>query len=164
MTALFMLAKEYRETALALADLDLDAQTVADTLEGIGGELEQKAQNVALMVRSLESDAAACKEWAKTATEQARAIQNRADRLREYLANAMQSCNKTKISGPGISMSFRASHAVFVDDPDLIPKTYMRQPETPPPEPDKAAMLAAMRLGEVVPGAHIETRKSLQIK
>lgn len=164
MTALFMLAKEYRDTALALADLDLDAQTVADTLESIGGELEQKAQNIGYLIRSIDADGEACRAWALQAESRSKALHARAHSLREYLAKAMQSCSITKISGPGISMSFRAAHAVVVDEPDLIPPTYMRQPKTPLPEPDKAAMLAAMRLGEVVPGAHIETRQSLQIK
>ena len=40
MTALYELAAEYRADAEKLADMDLDEQTLADTLEGLGGELE----------------------------------------------------------------------------------------------------------------------------
>ena len=36
MTALFALAAEYQQTAQYLSELDLDAQTIADTL-GVGG-------------------------------------------------------------------------------------------------------------------------------
>ena len=62
MTALYEIAAEYRDAATKLAELDLDAQTVADTLEGLSGDLETKAQNVAFFVRNLEATAAAIKQ------------------------------------------------------------------------------------------------------
>ena len=164
MTALYLLAQEYRDTALALADLDLDAQTVADTLESIGGELEHKAQNIAYVIRSIDADGEACRAWAAQAEGRSKALHARANSLRAYLASAMQACAITKISGPGVALSFRASHAVVVDEPALIPQAYMRQAEVPPPAPDKTALMAAMKLGELIPGAHIETRQTLQIK
>jgi hypothetical protein len=164
MTALYLLANEYRATAQALADLDMPPEVVADTLESISGDLEVKAQNVALMARSLEADAASVKQWAKDANERAKAIQARADSLRDYLARCMLACNVEKISGPGVALSFRASSAVVIDEPALIPADLMSQPETPPPVPDKAAIAAAIKAGREVQGAHVEHRKSLQIK
>ena len=163
MTALYLLASEYRATAEKLADLDLDAQTVADTLESLSGELEVKAQNVGYMVRQFEADAKAMKEWAKTATERAKAAEARSESLRDYLARAMEATGIEKIEGPGIKLSFRKSSAVVIDGADLIPAAYMRQPETPPPAPDKTAIAAAIKAGTEVPGAHIEHRKNLTI-
>ena len=40
MTSLYDIAAEYRQTADKLADLDLDEQTISDTLEGMSGALE----------------------------------------------------------------------------------------------------------------------------
>lgn len=164
MTALFLLASEYRAAAEQLANLDLDAQTVADTLEGLSGELEVKAQAVAHMVRSIEANAAAMKQWAADAIERARAAQARADALREYLSTTLQACGIQRVDGPGISLSWRRSSAVVIDEPGLIPATFMRQPETPPPVPDKKALADALQSGSTVPGAHIETRSNLQIR
>lgn len=164
MTALFLLASEYRAAAEQLANLDLDAQTVADTLEGLSGELEVKAQAVAHMVRSIEANAAAMKQWAADATERARAAQARADSLREYLSTTLQACGIQRVDGPGIALSWRRSSAVVIDEPDLIPATFMRQPETPPQVPDKKALADALKSGSAVPGAHIETRSNLQIR
>jgi len=164
MSTLALIAAEYRSAAEALADLDLDAATIADTLESIGGELEAKAQSVAFVVRHLEANAATMQAWAATAAARAKAEQSRADYLREYLSNTIQACGIVKISGPGVALSFRASHAVVIDEPALIPRQYMRQADPPPPAPDKLALMAAMKLGELVAGAHIETRQSLQIK
>jgi hypothetical protein len=163
MTSLFALSTEYRATAQKLADLDLDAQTIADTLEGISGDLEVKAQGVAHVIRAIEADASAVKQWAKDAAERAKALEARADRLREYLADNMEACGIEKIEGPGVKLSWRNSSAVVIDEPGLIPVSFMRLPDPPPPAPDKTAIKKAIEAGKEVPGAHIEARRNLQI-
>lgn len=164
MTALYLLTAEYRDAATKLAELDLDAQTVADTLESLGGDLELKAQNVALMARSLDADADAMLAWAKQATERAKAVQARADSLRDYLARCLDAAGIQKIDGPGVRIGWRASTAVDVFQPELLPAEYMRQKPPPAPEPDKAAIGAALKAGQDVPGARLDQRRSLQIK
>lgn len=164
MTALYVLAQEYRAAAATLANLDIDEQTIADTLESLSGDLEVKAQNVAMMARLFDADAAAIKQWAKDAAERAKAIEARAEGLRTYLAASLQSCGIEKVEGPGVSISFRKSSAVVIDGEDLIPAEYMRQKPAPAPEPDKKAIADAIKAGKNVPGAHIEERKNLQIK
>lgn len=164
MTQLYLLAGEYRAAAEQLADLDLPPEVVRDTLESMAGELEVKAQAVGHMVRSIEANASAIQQWAKDAMERARSAQARADALREYLSTNLQACGISKVEGPGISLSFRKSTAVVIDEPGLIPAGFMRVPEPPPPSPDKKALGDALKAGEAVPGAHLETRLNLQIK
>src|SRR5260363_349259 len=53
--ALDVLSEEYRQAAEYLADLDLDAQTVMDTLEAVSSELTDKVRNVAMLIRNQES-------------------------------------------------------------------------------------------------------------
>lgn len=164
MTALYLLADQYRADLAKLAELDMPPEVVADTLEGLGGELEAKAQNVALFARSLEAEADAVRQWAKEATDRAKALEARAESMRDYLARCMEACGIEKISGPGIALSWRASSAVVIDEPCLVPAEYMRQKLPPAPEPDKPAIAAAIKAGKEVPGAHVESRRSLQIK
>ena len=45
MTQLYIIAQEYKDAADKLADLDLDAQTIADTLEGLAGDLDGHSQH-----------------------------------------------------------------------------------------------------------------------
>lgn len=161
--SLFDLVGEYRAAAEKLADLELDEQTIADTLEGLSGEVEAKAQSVAYVALNFEAAAEAIKAHAAKQLLRAKAIQNRADGLRRYIAESMTATGIEKIEGAGVKLSFRASKAVVIDGADLIPQEYMRTPEAPPPAPDKTAIAAAIKAGKVVPGAHIESRKSLQI-
>lgn len=164
MTALFVIAQEYRALGDQLADLDLDEQTIADTLEGAAGELEAKAEAVACFAHGLDAMAAAIKVRESELKARRESVEKRADSLREYLSRTLQACGIEKIERPGAVISFRKSTAVVINEPGLIPAEFMRQPEPPPPSPDKKAIGDALKAGREVPGAHLDTRKNLQIK
>lgn len=165
MTALYVLASDYRAAAEALADLDLDPQTVADTLESMSGELEVKAMNVAYMARNLESMAASIKEAEAGMAARRKALENRAAGLREYLLRNMQACGMTKIESPHLQISIRTNPPrVDVFDAAQIPAEYMRQPEPPPPEPNKTAIAVALKLGQDVPGARLTQSQRVELK
>lgn len=165
MTALYVLAEEFRTAADKLADLDLDDQTIADTLEGMSGELELKAQNVAMFARNLEATAAAIKEAEASMAARRKAIETRADGLRRYLLTSMQVAGIQKIECPFFKLTVRDNPAaVEIFEPGLVPSDFMRQPEPPPPAPDKAAIKAALQSGADVPGARLTRGVRLEIK
>lgn len=163
MTALYLLANEYRDAAEKLADMELDEQTIADTLESISGELEHKAQAVGFMIRNIESGVEAINAFTKQQQARAKALEARAEQMRGYLARCMLATGIEKISGPGIELKFRKSSAVVIDEPGLIPTEFMTAPPPPAPAPSKTLISAAIKAGREVPGAHVEARKNLQI-
>ena len=79
-TALYALAAEYRDAASKLADLDLDPQTLADTLESLSGDLEVKATNVAMFIRNMDVSIEAMKAAEKTMGERRKSAERRRDR------------------------------------------------------------------------------------
>lgn len=165
MTALYEIAAEYRQAAEKLSDLDIDEQTIADTLEGMGGALEVKATNVAFFARNLESLAASIKDAEAQMAARRKALENRAARMREYLLTCMQLAGVQKIEGPYFKLAQRENPpSVVIDEPGLIPTEFMRQPEPPPPSPDKTAIKAAIQAGKEVPGAHLQRGIRLEIK
>ena len=165
MTALYELAAEYRADAEKLADMDLDEQTLADTLEGLSGELEVKAQNVIMFTRNLEATAAAIKEAEAQMAARRKALENRAAGLRRYVLENMQFAGIQKIECPFFKLSIRDNPAaVDIYEPGLIPAQYMKQPEPPPPAPDKTAIKAAITAGTEVPGAKLTKGTRLEIK
>lgn len=163
-TSLFELVADYRAAADRLSDLDLPPDVVADTLESMTGDIEVKSTNVAYVALNFESAAAAIKEHAAKQMQRARALESRAESLRHYIARSMDAAGLLTIEGPGITISFRKSSAVIINEPGLLPAKFMRQAEPPPPAPDKKAIGDAIKAGEEVPGAHVESRRSLQIK
>lgn len=163
--ALYELADEYRVLADRLADLDLDEQTVADTLEGAAGELETKAREMAKMIRNWESLADQLSNEAASFRDRAVAYKNRAARVTDYLKAQLERAGKTKIDGPGPVLTIKKNPwATIIDDPALVPDEYKRIPDMPMPAPDKAEIKRAIDKGVEVPGAHLSQTTRLEIK
>lgn len=165
MTALYILAGEYRQAADKLADLDLDEQTIADTLESMSGDLEVKASNVAMFARNLEATAAAIKEAEAQMAQRRKAIEKRVENVKAYILRCMESAGIKKIDSPHLSLSVKANPpSVDVFDADQLPAQFMRQKPPPPPEPDKTAIKAVLTTGGEVPGARLIKGTRLEVK
>jgi hypothetical protein len=165
MTALYILAQDYRAAADKLADLDLDEQTIADTLEGMSGELEHKAVATAMVVRNMQALAASIKDAEQTMAARRKALEARAERLTAYLLSNMQHAGIQNITSQHFALTVRQNPpSVTINEPGLIPAEFMRQPEPPPPSPDKKAIAEALKAGRDVPGAHLSRGVRLEVK
>lgn len=165
MTALYLLAHEYRAAADQLADMDLDDQTIADTLEGMAGELEVKATNVAMMARNLEATAAAIKDAEVRMAARRKTLERRSQWLRHYLLESMQHAGIKRMECPQFVLAVRDNPArVDVFEQALVPAHFLRQPEPPPPEPDKMAIKKALESGADVPGCRLTKTQRLEVR
>jgi len=165
MTALYNIAAEYRDAALKLADMDLDAQTIADTLEGLSGDMEVKAQNVAYFARNLEATAAAIKQAEAEMAARRKSLENRAEGLRQYIFTSMKVAGIQQIECPHFRLSIKNNPgSVDIYEPDLVPAEFMVQPDTPPPAANKKAIGEAIKAGREVPGARLTKGQRLEIK
>lgn len=165
MTALYELAHDYRNAADKLADLDLDPQTIEDTLESLSGDLEVKATNTAMLIRNIEASAAAIKAAEEQMAARRKALENRAARIKDYVLANMMVAGIQKIECPFFKLAVRDNPpAVEVYEPGLIPASFMRQPDPPPPAVDKTAIKEALKAGQDVPGCKLTVGKRLEIK
>lgn len=164
MTALYLLKLEYIEAANRLQNLDLDAVTIIDTLDGMGGDLEEKATNTIMVCRNLKATAAAIKEAEAAMSARRKAIENRAAHLEKGVFDAMLETGISRIDSPYFALSIANNPgAVDVFEPGLLPADYMR--EIPAyEEPDKALIAKALKSGFDVPGARLVQSQRLAIK
>jgi len=165
MSALYQLAAEYRDAAERMADLDLPAEVIADTLEGLAGDIEAKATNTAQMVRNLEALCDQIKAAEKAMAERRKALEARADWLRSYLLANLIAAGISKVESPWFSLTVRQNPpSVALDDVSLIPTDYWRALPPPPPVIDRVAIKAAIEAGQDVPGARVVRGQRLEIK
>lgn len=163
--ALYQLADEFSAAADRVADLDLPPEVVADTLESMALPFEGKARAVAAFARNLEATADQIKQARRAMERREEAILSRAKHVRDYLLTNMLRCEITRIEHPEFVIAVRANpESVVIDDERQIPLEYMRQPEPPPPAPDKTAIKSALKAGQDVPGARIVKTQRLEIK
>lgn len=162
--SLFQMVDEYKQALSGLAELEIDDQTLADTLEGLTGEVTIKAQNVAAFALNLEAEAEAIKAVEKRLADRRRAYENKAKKMRDYLLFNMQNAGITEISALDRSFRIRVMagrDSVVIDDPASLPVDYKRVKTIE--EPDKILIGKAIKDGYEVPGAHVERKPSLKI-
>jgi hypothetical protein len=167
MTALtlYEIAAEYRQMVEALMATDADDQTIADTIEGESYPLEIKAQNVAYAIKTLQANADAIKAAETAMAARRKAMENRAARIREYLLTCMTLAGVQKIDCPHFTIKIATNTpSVAIDNEHQIPPEFMRQPDTPPPQPDKEAIAAVLKIGHDVPGARLVRGKRVDIR
>lgn len=88
-----------------------------DTLEGIEGEFNEKAENIAAYLKGLYVEAAAIKDEESALKRRRQRIENSADRLKAHLMTAMQAIGVKKIDTPRARMTIRRNaESVAVED------------------------------------------------
>ena len=164
---LYEISTQYLATAQQLAELDIDEQTLSDTLEAEAWPVEEKVRAVSAVILNLQAEADMVKGTADRIAKRAKALQSRADALHDYLLINMQRTGITEIKA--LDGTFKAKlyrerdASVVIDSENLIPADYMR--EIPARcEPDKVLIKKAINDGYEVPGAHIVKKDRLEIK
>jgi len=164
---LYEISTQYLATAQQLAELDIDEQTLSDTLEAEAWPVEEKVRAVSAVILNLQAEADMVKGTADRIAKRAKALQSRADALHDYLLINMQRTGITEIKA--LDGTFKAKlyrerdASVVIDSENLIPADYMR--EIPARcEPDKVLIKKAINDGYGVPGAHIVKKDRLEIK
>lgn len=163
---LYALADEYLQAIERLPEMGLDEQTVADTLEGLTGNVIVKGQNVAAYILNVEAEADKIRRAAEKLVKRAGTLDARMQHLRNYLYANMERTGIHEIKaldGTFTAKIKKNPPAVEVTDPEALPAIYLRTiPEKT--EPDKAAIKTALQGGELVPGASLIHRTHLEIK
>lgn len=163
MTSLYELAGQYKAIEQKLLDSEANAQTIADTLEGVAGEVEEKCINVTYVIRNLESSAEQIKQAEKAMAERRKAIENKAAQLNNYLLTNIQRTGITKVSCPFFEIAIANNPpAVVIDDENAINDKFKKTVTTT--SLDKLAIKEAIKSGEAVEGAHLESGVRLVIK
>ena len=165
MTSLYEIATQYQADVRKLEEMELDEQTFLDTLEGLSGDLEVKATNVAMFVKNLEASADAIKQAEKQMSDRRKAIEAKSERIRKYLLENMTKTGINKIECPYFVLSVRKNPpAVDVLMADQIPDEYYDIPEPPPPILNKKRLAEDLKAGVAIEGARLTQEFSLQIK
>lgn len=164
MSSLYELTAEWQELMMWAEDPDVDEQVFMDTVEGLNGEIEEKADGYAKLIKQLEYDAEACSKEAQRFTEKKKHLENKVKRLKESLKNAMELTGKTKFKTNLFSFNVQKNPPTVAVDADLkdIPEEYLRWAD---PVVDKTKIKEALKSGVVLDGiAHLNQTTSVRIK
>ena len=160
MAKLYELTTGYKNIEY-LIEMGESTEELEAVLNSIGGEIEDKAENIAKIIKNNEADIKAFKEEEKRIAERRRTLENDVKRLKEYLFNNMKLTGKTKFKKGTFSFNIAKNPAsVEITNVDIISSDYKVLTETL----DKKAILQDLKNGKDVQGAILKQGESLRIK
>ncbi len=162
---LFELAIQHQQLMTLDGSEDIPDFVIRDTLEGLEGEIEDKAHSIAAMIQNMEAEADAIKDASKALAERSARVMRRSAELRNYLMFQLLACGLTSFKYTEFTVSIKDNpEAVKINDGAVIPEEFMVTPEPPPPQPDKKALKAALKAGTEIAGVWLERGQRLEIK
>lgn len=162
-TTLFELVGDFLRLYEMADDPDIDPQAFFDTMEGIEGEIEDKADGYACVIAKLNGEAKAIKEQEERLYNRRMAIENNVKRMKENLQGAMEITGKTKFRTTLFNYWVQnnpVSVVLDTDDIDSVPSIYVKTIK----DFDKTAIKDAIKNGEDIGFAHLEQTRGLRIR
>ena len=163
MATLYELTAEYQSILEMAEDPEIDPDVLADTMEGLDYEIEEKADGYAKIIRQLMSDSEGYKAEISRLTARKQAVDNNITRMKQSLENAMIATNKRKFKTGLFSFNIQKNPAsVVIDDESRIPKEYLIEQE---PKIDNNKLKKDLKNGVDLAGvAHLEQSESIRIR
>lgn len=141
-----------------------------DTLEGIEGEFEMKAENIAAFIKSLKAQSDILKDE-ETALKKRRDTKDRQiESLKTYLLNQMKAIGRKKIDMPKAVISIRNNAPSLVVDDELELINWAEENDMDSflnyqlPKIKKSEVKKACKDNMNIPYVHMESKESLTIK
>ena len=159
---------EIDNAILACVDQETGEIIDPEALDALKMEREKKLENVACWVKDLLAEAEALKNEIASLSARKKSAENKAERLKAWLAGALEG-EILKTSKVRVSYTHNTRLNV-IDEQSVVNyiQTHYTEPEEflrfQLPEIRKDAVKAAIKKGEKIPGACIETAESVVIK
>ncbi len=142
---------------------ELDAETINDTKENVSLLLEEKSDQLELLLKDLELKAEKCKEIADFYTKKAKYANEKKKMLKELILEAMQKLGTKKIETTTGTFTIRNNTpSLIIEDENLIPQRFITHISSTKIE--KNEIKKEIKNGVEIPGAHLETSQSLLVR
>lgn len=141
-----------------------------DTLTGIEGEFDEKAESIAIYYKQLLAEAKMLKAEKAVIAKRQSQKEKQAESLKTYLFKSMQALGRQKIDMPRAVMSLKKNAPSLVVDDEISFIEWAEEHNLDHllkysmPEVKKNDVKALCKKGEEIPFVHMESKQSLSIK
>ncbi len=141
-----------------------------DTLTGIEGEFDEKAESIAIYYKQLLAEAKMLKAEKAAIAKRQSQKEKQAESLKTYLFKSMQALGRQKIDMPRAVMSLKKNAPSLVVDDEISFIEWAEEHSLDHllkynmPEVKKNDVKALCKKGEEIPFVHMESKQSLSIK
>jgi len=170
MTSLHQITKNHMELS-TLANNDEDMldneeidKAIADTMQGIEGEFNDKATSLMAVMMNMDEPVDAITKEIARLTARKKSIQSRQSSMKEYLRINMEASNISKIECSLFTITLGKGRDIAqINDANKIPTDYLDIKTTMTPM--KKEILSDLKSGVDIPGASmVKSKSSIRIK
>lgn len=142
---------------------ELDQETINDTRESIKYLLEEKSEQLELILKEQEMKEEKCKEISRYYAEKAKETKDKKDAFKRMIMETMENLGVKKIETATGTFTIRKNApALIIEDNRLIPekfKTIVQETKI-----EKTEIKKALKDGAEIEGVRLESSQSLLIK
>ncbi|MGA4519624.1 siphovirus Gp157 family protein [Solibacillus silvestris] len=138
-------------------------EAFVEALNAIDGELAEKLENYASVMKNIESDIAGIKAEEGRLAERRKAMESSIKRMKESMQFAMVNAGQTKLKGEKFNFTVQKNPpSLKVLDDAAIPPQFISVEEVR--NIDKKAILAELKNGADIQGVEIQQGESIRIR
>lgn len=166
---LYELMEGYENFLRAVESGDVPEEAIADTLEAIEADIDEKIDNTACLLKVLEAEEKAIKEEEDRLAERRKVKANARERIKSYLTDMLLAMGKTEFETPRNKISFRKTpgKVVLADEKAFIEWAIVNDDSLltyGKPAVNKTAIKLAIEGGRKINGAEIVVSQNMQLK
>ena len=164
---LYEVANDYLALMQAIDEGELPEEAIADTLEAIKGEIEVKADNIACLLKNIESDIVAIKAEETRLAERRKAKEKTHERIKAYLSETLIKLGINKVETARNNIGFRKSESVEIDADTFYSWALENRADLlkyAEPTANKTEIKKAIKDGAEIVGACLVNKQNIQIK
>ena len=140
-----------------------------DTLEGIEGEFDEKAESIAIYIKQLKAEANILKFEKSAIAKRQSQKEREVEKLAAYLLNAMKAIGRSKVDMPHTVVSIRNNAPSLIVDNEAEFVSWAQENndsllEYIMPKVKKNDVKKLCKNGEAIPFVHMESKQSLSVK
>lgn len=162
MATIYEIADKYK-LIQQLIEEGAPEEAFIEALNAIDGELSEKLENYASVIKNIESDVAGIKAEEGRLADRRKAMENSIKRMKENMQNVMVASGQTKVKGEKFNFTVQKNPpSLKVLDDAVIPPQFISVEEVR--NIDKKAILAELKNGAEIQGVEIQQGESIRIR
>lgn len=159
MATLYELNEMYRNIQFLIESGEYTEEELKFAIDSVNGEISEKLEGYAMVVKNLESDIEGLKAEEKRLADRRKSLENGVKRMKEAMQDTLLLTGEKRIKTQKFTISLRKSTSVEIENEDLIPEEFVKITKTI----SRSELAKCLKEGEI-PGARLVEKESLQIR
>ncbi len=158
MATLYELTDQYKMLQNFIEENNVEGFELA--LSQIKGEIGEKLEGYAMVLKNIESDIAGIKAEEKRLADRRKSMESNISRIKENVADTLLTVEGNRVKTEKFTFSFRKSTSVQIENDAAIPPQFIKVEKTI----SRAELTKALKAGEQIEGAQLVENQSLSIR